>query len=52
MRAIALAIFLGLGGIEMAIRKANNIPMDHEDAVATFMGIFCIAFIVCLIGGW
>jgi hypothetical protein len=49
MRAIALAIVLGLGGIEMAFRKNDDPKHPYADRA---MGLLGVAFLICLIGGW
>jgi len=47
MRTIALAIVLGLGGIEAAIR-----PENMTESAKFTMGILTLAFFVCLVFGW
>lgn len=45
MRAIAIAVMLGLHGIEMAIRGK---PWE----LSGFEAVFVFAFLLCLIFGW
>lgn len=49
MRAIALAIIIGLGGVEAAIRHEQI--LDKSAGVQSIYGAFVLAFIGCLILG-
>jgi hypothetical protein len=51
MRAIALAIFIGLTVIGHHLRK-EEIDENAKNAGGLVIGISLIAFVVCLIGGW
>ena len=50
MRSIALAIFLGLGGIEMLYAKVNGMP--YSDTAYVFGAFLLVIFLACLAGGW
>jgi hypothetical protein len=52
MRAIALAIILGCGGIEMAIKKANGVAAsDSHPLYPLVMGALALIFFALLVAG-